>query len=353
LLANGTVTCWGFNEAGQLGNTTGVGAFPGPGDNPTPTVVAGLSGVTQIAAGDGETCALLGNRTVSCWGSGDYGELGPAVSDTGPHPTPTPVTGLTGVLQVIAGDGDTCVLLANHTVSCWGFNLEGELGNPTNIGNSSAANPNPTTVAGLSGVIQITEGEEFTCALLANHTVTCWGFNGSGQLGNTTNIGTDNPNPTPTAVAGLSGVTQIVAGSDHMCALLAYGTVTCWGANFSGQLGNATGVGNFANPGGYPTPTVVAGLSGVTQIAAGYVESCGILINGTATCWGSGSPTPTTVPALGGVTHIVLGASPQQERSPALYQCASLVDGTVSCSGDNLYGELGNNGTGGPVVGIP
>ena len=108
-----------------------------------------------------------------------------------------------------------------------------------------------------TGVPQIATGGSHTCALLTGGTVTCWGINPFGQLGNATNNGTENANPTPTAVAGLSGVTQITAGGyAHTCALLATGTVTCWGFNFYGELGNATnnGVNGVANP----TPTVVA-----------------------------------------------------------------------------------------------
>jgi hypothetical protein len=80
-------------------------------------------------------------------------------------------------------------------------------------------------------------GDDHTCAVLADETVTCWGYNYYGQLGNATNNRTDTENPTPTVVAGLAGVTQLAAGDTHTCAVLADETVTCWGRNYFGQLG--------------------------------------------------------------------------------------------------------------------
>jgi alpha-tubulin suppressor-like RCC1 family protein len=72
--------------------------------------------------------------------------------------------------------------------------------------------------------------------VLSGGTADCWGYNGSGQLGN----GTKTSSNTPVAVGFLSGVTAIAAGADHTCAVLSGGTVECWGLNDHGQLGNGT-----------------------------------------------------------------------------------------------------------------
>ena len=86
--------------------------------------------------------------------------------------------------------------------------------------------------------------------------MSCWGVNKSGSLGNNVNNGNLNPNPTPTPVAGLTSVTAVTAGNSHTCGI-ADGTVSCWGLNFHGQLGNTDNNGNnTANP----TPALVAGL---------------------------------------------------------------------------------------------
>jgi hypothetical protein len=43
--------------------------------------------------------------------------------------TPVAVSGLTGATAVVAGGtSQTCALLSDGTVACWGYNEEGELG---------------------------------------------------------------------------------------------------------------------------------------------------------------------------------------------------------------------------------
>lgn len=70
-----------------------------------------------------------------------------------------------------------------------------------------------------------------------------FGDNSNGQLGNATNNGTDNANPTPTLV-GLPGqigqVTQLAAGDGHSLAVTSAGQLYAFGDNRYGELGNAT-----------------------------------------------------------------------------------------------------------------
>jgi hypothetical protein len=146
------------------------------------------------------------------------------------------------VPAVSASDLHSCALSSTGTVKCWGDNRSGELGDgPT----SQSSTPVPVKGVGgvgtLSNVTQISAGGSHTCALLTDHTVECWGYNGGGQLGN----GTTTQSATPvqvkdvTGTGPLSNVTQISAGSFYSCALSSSGTV-CWGVNGKGQLGNGT-----------------------------------------------------------------------------------------------------------------
>ena len=267
LLSNGTVECWGDNNAGQLGNGT-------TNNSSTPVAVSGLSGVTAIAAGEFDTCALLSYGTVECWGDNSSGELGNGTITN--SSTPAGVGGLSGAATAITAGHDqhTCALLSNGTVRCWGNNSYGQLGNGAS--GTGTYSTTPVAVSGLSGATAIVAGVGHTCALLSTGTVECWGFNYAGQLGN----GTTTNSSTPVTVSGLSGVTAITAGDYHACALLSNGGVECWGLNGSGQLGNGTTTNSS-------TPVPVSGLSGATGITAGSGHSCSVLSGGTVECWGA------------------------------------------------------------------
>jgi alpha-tubulin suppressor-like RCC1 family protein len=81
-------------------------------------------------------------------------------------------------------------------------------------------------------------------------------------------------------VAGIDSATAVASGSDHTCALLAGGTVACWGANNRGQLGDGTYTMNR------PTPVAVSGLTGAVAIAGGFAHTCAVVTGGTVKCWG-------------------------------------------------------------------
>jgi alpha-tubulin suppressor-like RCC1 family protein len=321
-LANGTTYTF------RVAATTAVGTGP---TASTPAVLIGRP-ARAITSGEWFSCALLGDGTVQCWGANNAGQL--ADGTTVDRSVPAAVPGLTGVTAITSGWSHECALLSDQTVRCWGWNPYGQLGNGT-INNVNTA---PVTVTGLTGVTAIAAGFGHTCALRNDGTVACWGWNGSGQLGD----GTTTDKITPVVVPGLSGVTAIATGASHSCALLATGGERCWGRNVYGQLGDGTSINRSS-------PVTVPGVSGVTAITAGWEHSCSVLATGVAMCWGnsaSGS-LPAAVPGLTGVVGIAAGH----------HTCARLGNGTVDCWGNNGSGELGDGTTvsrttPAPVVGL-
>jgi alpha-tubulin suppressor-like RCC1 family protein len=97
----------------------------------------------------------------------------------------------------------------------------------------------PQAVAGIANATAITAGTDYTCAVLADGSVSCWGTNRKGELGNGTAVtgSVRNFQPTPGKVKGLrAAAVAIGAGDNHTCALLATGGLQCWGNAASGKL---------------------------------------------------------------------------------------------------------------------
>jgi alpha-tubulin suppressor-like RCC1 family protein len=261
LLSNGTVMAWGDNLEGQLGDGN-----KGHEASDVPVPVSELSGVTAIAAGGDHSLALLSNGTVMAWGNGDAGELGNG--SEAKSNVPVPVSGLSGVMAIATGDEDCFALLEDGTVMAWGENDSGQLGDGQE---GRATNSDvPVPVSGLSGVMAVSAGDSDTLALVANGTVMAWGANGEGQLGNGTRSKTGSDVPVP--VSALSGVTAISAGSFTNLALLRNGTAMAWGTGSEGQLGDgSSGFNDVAD-----VPVAVKDLGGVTAISAGGAHEVAI-----------------------------------------------------------------------------
>ncbi len=281
----------------------------------------------RISTGLAHTCALTESGQVKCLGDNSYGQLG-----SGTHADSRVLADVQGlkdpVVAVRAGGYHTCALTTAGAVTCWGANEKGQLGN-----NLSYESTVPTAVSALPGGVKaISAGGSHTCALLADGTVRCWGDNAFGQLGN----GTRTSSSTPVPVRNLKGVTAISAGAGHTCAIAATG-VWCWGNNIMGQLGDGSRTDRT-------TPVQVAGLSDVKAIAAGGMHSCALAANGQVRCWGfnghgqlgDGTTTDSLIP----VTVKNLDAA-QAVSAGGVHTCA-VSGGQAYCWGFNRRGELGD-----------
>jgi len=220
VVASGDVKCWGAGTAGQLGNGTTASSN-------VPVTAAGIAGhATGVSSYSATTCAVLDDGTVRCWGANTYGQVGDGTTVI--RSTPQPVTGLTGVTQVASGDGHSCARRSDGTVWCWGLNSNGQLG----LGNQTSSSV-PVAVPGLTGVVDVSAGQTSTCATLTDGTVRCWGAGSLGQLG----TGTTTRYLQPTAVAGLTGAVETQVFDSTACSRRSDGSVWCWGVNNAGQLG--------------------------------------------------------------------------------------------------------------------
>jgi alpha-tubulin suppressor-like RCC1 family protein len=232
-----------------------------------------------------------------------------------------------------------CAVMDDNTIECWGSNDNGQLGNGTTDNASSSV-----TVSGINNAVDVQVGVGFSCALLDDGTVSCWGSNDSGRLGSGSSESSIEYSAIPVAVtdtnnaASLTNVQAISVGLAQTCALLEDHTAVCWGVNRFGQLGS-----NEAHEEG--TPVTVSGLTDVSMLNTGYQSSCAVLTDGTAKCWGynhvgqlgDGTTTTSSVPVtVTGITDA--SAISTGDRA----SCALIADGTVKCWGADWDGTLGD-----------
>lgn len=300
--------------------------------------------VVSVSVGKNVTCALTASGGVLCWGCNVNGELGNSTQPTSPVQClpPVQVTGLTtGVTAISLGPIAACAVAAGGSVQCWGDNTDGYFIGQCPYTSCTA----PVQIASLTnGVTSVSVGGSetapFACAVTAAGSVQCWGYNGSGQLGNNSRISSS----TPVQVTGLtSGATAVSAGLSSACAITATG-VQCWGDNTYGALGSTVNYPCASGTTCYSSvPVPVAGLSGTaTAIAVGGVSACAI-VNGGVHCWGNngsrqlgdpdaaGGPAPVPVSGLtGGVASVCLNGG---------VACASTMNGGVQCWGSSLNGR--------------
>jgi alpha-tubulin suppressor-like RCC1 family protein len=369
LLSTGAVDCWGYDGTGALGNgesSYATFAFP--------VVAQNVSGATAIAAGGYHTCALSGT-TWKCWGDNGVGEIG-AIGSTlcnGQACDLTPSALISGASAFSTGNSDTCMIVSGG-VECLGDATFAVTGSTTGSASPSVCNctPSPQTIFSslLTSPTAVSSHNTSACAIVSGGNVVCWGEDLSGQIGpngmTSTCSGDDPCSTTPVAVPGVSNATAIATGSFFACALISGGTVECWGDNQDGTLGSSeTALCGELTYACSSAPLKVAGLSGVTQIAAGDDFACALLSGGTVECWGDNgydelgnagvtgpciggsnvcSSSPVQVSGLTGATSIAAGGD---------FACAVVQSGGVMCWGYNSFGQLGNGNTTASLKAVP
>jgi cysteine-rich repeat protein len=229
------------------------GGQPDPGLDPR-WVTPPVHNVAHVSLGAEHTCVSHLDGSVSCWGRGDRGQLG----NRQLMDSQVPVVAVAAGGQVAAlavGLQHSCALAVGGSVRCWGGNMHGQLGD-----GSHQQSLDGVGVVLQASAVQVVSGPLHTCALLDDSSVHCWGAAGDRQLGRLLSVepppGSDagphpdgggvpdggpvpDNDPWPAAVEGLGGVVELGVGSQarHHCARLQDGSVWCWGEGRSFQLG--------------------------------------------------------------------------------------------------------------------
>ncbi len=273
LLTNGEVWCWGSNLEGELGDGEVTTNY-----NPTPIKVSRLpNGVTDLAVQQSSTCALVGSLgEVYCWGA----NLVESGNDVSFSVTPTKMAGLGKVSQLSVAD-HACAIVGS-VLYCWGNNRDGECGQSTAM--SEITTPTALGFGLLGAPQQVAATGGHTCALLTGGDVYCWGRNTYGCLGDP-GTAVDASVSQPVQVAGLSGAKQLAGDAFDNCAVLTSGAVWCWGVRRFGALGD----GKIDNDDYSVSPVQVGNVSNAVAISSNQQHSCALLANGSIKCWGQGA----------------------------------------------------------------
>ena len=295
-----------------------------------------LAKVTRQLVHAEENYALVAGGHVLHWGG------------RGARLAALPVKGINDAVALSTGADQSCAVRANGSVACWGAIGSGQESSGSMSTLTAKFSSAPVTVAKVGKAVAVSTGAAHACALDKAGAVTCWGFNGQGQLGNgkkgamlssaaraKAKINSPSPPPDVLPREGASKVklparaTEVAAGYDSSCALLETGAVACWGSNAHGQLGSA-GPSSLS-------PALVPGLIDASRISVGDGAVCAVRKDGSVSCWGRDQlgltgdgnaatdlRAPTPVPGIAGAVDVAVAEGAV---------CANIKDGTVHCWG--------------------
>jgi hypothetical protein len=297
-----------------------------PVERPAPPTVAGWDREAAIVAGTEQTCVMLRDGGVACWGHGYTGGLGNGL--LADQAAPVRLPGLDGVVR-LSMHAHACALRGDGSTACWGFNL------PTGVaGSDSHTLASSPVEQPFVSALAIDAGPNTTCALLSSGVLVCRDFadrpsisfpifdaidaerEGSRvcltsargpvscfelpptTVGAITRLDSELPiveverafslgldgrvrEPDGAPVDGAERIVRLARTSQqHMCAIHDDGGVSCWGSNDRGQLGRPSS----------SVETVamrVPGVEGAVDVAAGKSHSCALLASGRVLCWGA------------------------------------------------------------------
>lgn len=242
------------------------------------------------------------------------------------------------VSVISGGDSHTCAVV--EATYCWGYGLPGTLGDGANSNAQS-----PRVIAPSGHFLTIAAGGAFSCAIAAADSVVyCWGANFLGQLGDATTIQHSLPQP----IADTTRYVALALGTAHACGLNTRGEARCWGVDQFGELGVAGPASDCGGTPCRPVPEPVTGALVFTRLALGETFTCGAT-SSASYCWGAtpGRSTGAPAPAIFG-TSGVAGGEPFVLLTASIDRaCGITAAHQAYCWGADVHGALGD----GPVDG--
>lgn len=242
----------------------------------TPCTVLDLR-VAALSAGRSHTCAIDRSGVAYCWGDGLGGALGSAQLVVGRFPVR--VSDTARFTQVAAGGDFTCGVLQDSTLRCWGKSQA--------VPGWPAPQAVPRQLATESKFVSVSSGARHACALDRDGNASCWGWNVDGETG----IGSAGIDaaliPQPTFVLGQHRFMGLSAGAGFTCGVDVDFITWCWGSNAHGILGDqASEQCGDVNPLPCSSRPVRIAMPEAVKVSAGTGHACALTRGGAVYCWG-------------------------------------------------------------------
>lgn len=323
LRVSGEVWCWGANGGGEVGDGTTT-------TRPEPVAVRALPPAVRVFARHDQSCAILRDERVACWGAD--------AEVAGDRSVPQLIPGVEGARELHLGGLTSCAT-TGRGVFCWGaLPIVGRYHERVRVAEH---------VPSLDDAVEIAMGVGHGCARFDDGAVKCFGRNDRFQAGDRAARFLAEP----TLVRSLRGpASAIAAGAMHTCAVVGAASY-CWGAGGVGQLGlpfeddaePRRGL-ERARRGAFgrlePSP--------VARLVAGGNTTCTMHATGASAalvteCWGEMAPFATSARPVEG-----LFVAPSARLAVASsFGCALAADSSVVCWGTRARGEQGDGQIGG------
>lgn len=320
----------GSNNYGQLGDSTISHR-----SSLVQTISGNATTWVQVASGDFHTVALKSDSSLWLWGYNSSGQLGN--SSTTNRSSPTQVYGgSTGWRQITAGQQNTMGIKVDGTLWGWGFNGSGQLGDSSSTNRSS-----PVQIYGGGNTWKfVFTGFAHSAATKTDGTLWLWGNNAYGQLGDSTLTNRSSPVQT---ITGGTNWKYVSAGANSTAAIKADNTLWSWGYNAYGQLGD-----NTITYRSSPVQTIAGGTNW-RQVSCGYRFVLAIKTDGTLWSWGinsTGQLGDSTTTYRSSPVQIVGGGNNWKYTCGSAFSSSAIkTDGTLWTWGGNTNGVLGDSST--------